>query len=91
MTGYGKVKALEEKKTKDQLLHPWSCYRNEDGEIVLVYCIIDHSIAITGITKQQIDSLREELKSFELLDMELNQSLTQEEKDDDSMALPKIP
>lgn len=56
-----------------QLLHPWSCYRNEDGEIVLCYAIIDHSIAIVGITKQQIDSLREELKAFELLDVELDQ------------------
>lgn len=64
---------MSDKKSKDQLLHPWSCYRNEDGEIVLLYCIVNHSIAIMGITKQQINSLREELKSFELLDMELNQ------------------
>ena len=58
-----------------QLLHPWSCYRDENGEVVLSYAMVGHSVTIVGITKQQISSLQKELEAFEQLDSELNQDL----------------
>ena len=56
-------------------IHPWSCYRNENGIVILTYEEGEIMIAISGITKKQIDSLREELKAFELLDIELKKDL----------------
>ena len=77
MTGYGKVyEKIQAKKPQTQPFHPWSCYRDENGDIVLMYKGIHQSFYLRGITKEQVSSLREELKSFEFLDMELNQSLT---------------
>ena len=81
MTGHGKVyEKIQTKKPQTQPFHPWSCYRDENGDIVLMYEGIHQSFYLRGITKEQVSSLREELKAFEFLDMELNQSLMTEKE-----------
>ena len=95
MTGHGKVKALEEKEPRifdDETIYDYLIQRSNELEFeTMVIQLVLEKLGIKS-GNQSNDPQNEDVKvPSERSRSSSNQSLTQEEKDDDSMTLPEIP